>query len=583
MPELSGPAVGAGFGEPTLSDPDTAPLADPAAGSGAWPPAGTGSGAVAAFPATGFSGTPAFGAADGGDLASSPLPRAPWSGLPVDRLERLIASLPVPTASPALAALWMRLLTTDASPPDGGAPGYFDAVRLEALRRSGFVEEAGRLSASLGDMTGAGNDDPLVLVTASRAAIAAGDAGRGCAGARRIPLKGDALRGPMRSEALLMVAWCLALKKNPETAGLAADLLRDQKVDAPIAIAALDAMATGGKPAIDGVGRAGLMDMKLLALAGVPLPGSAIEGATPELLAVLALDDSAALDLRIAAAEGAAVANAIAPARLATLYARAEFAGTIRQAPTAADLPPPLKRALLYQAAAGERQPVRKARLVRALLDEARGSGLYLVVARMLADPIADMPQISDIAWFSETAVEIDIAAGRYREALRWIDYGNTADPQRQGGLVHWYTLIDIANPDPAAPRGSSMRFAEQMAVRGGFPAELLQRLATVLDALQFNIPIPLWEAASRTPQNEKGFLPPTGVLPDLQTAAVQRDVARTVLLAIAALGPEGAAGANQIALGDTIRALQGAGLEIEARRLGFEALFLDWPRRTSG
>ena len=33
------------------------------------------------------------------------------------------------------------------------------------------------------------------------------------------------------------------------------------------------------------------------------------------------------------------------------------------------------------------------------------------------------------------------------------------------------------------------------------------------------------------------------------------------------------------IALGDAIRALKRAGLEADARRLGFEALFAGWPR----
>jgi hypothetical protein len=45
------------------------------------------------------------------------------------------------------------------------------------------------------------------------------------------------------------------------------------------------------------------------------------------------------------------------------------------------------------------------------------------------------------------------------------------------------------------------------------------------------------------------------------------------------ALGPHGAEGAHIIALGDAIRALRRAGLEREARRLGFEALFTSWPR----
>ena len=45
------------------------------------------------------------------------------------------------------------------------------------------------------------------------------------------------------------------------------------------------------------------------------------------------------------------------------------------------------------------------------------------------------------------------------------------------------------------------------------------------------------------------------------------------------AIGPGGTSAAHLIGLGDTIRALKRAGLEKDARRLGFEALFSDWLR----
>ena len=97
------------------------------------------------------------------------------------------------------------------------------------------------------------------------------------------------------------------------------------------------------------------------------------------------------------------------------------------------------------------------------------------------------------------------------------------------------------------------------------------------------DIPIPLWEAASREGQSEKGNLPDTGVLTELQQAAIKGEIGRVILLSLRALGPDGAENAHLLALGDTIRSLKAAGLEVEARRLALEALFEDWPRRTSG
>ena len=51
----------------------------------------------------------------------------------------------------------------------------------------------------------------------------------------------------------------------------------------------------------------------------------------------------------------------------------------------------------------------------------------------------------------------------------------------------------------------------------------MLHRLVTVLDALDTQVPIPLWEAASRTPQPTDGHLPATGVLAELKVARDKR------------------------------------------------------------
>ena len=119
------------------------------------------------------------------------------------------------------------------------------------------------------------------------------------------------------------------------------------------------------------------------------------------------------------------------------------------------------------------------------------------------------------------------------------------------------------------------MTLAEDLARAGTFSEQLLHRLVTVLDALDYDIPVPLWDAASKTPQPTGGKLPPTGVLTELQEKSKASAVSETIALVLQAFGSERADAVNLLTLGDAIRALRAIGLEDEARRLGFEALYL--------
>jgi hypothetical protein len=281
--------------------------------------------------------------------------------------------------------------------------------------------------------------------------------------------------------------------------------------------------------------------------------------------------------LRLAAAEGAVKLNALSPEALASIHRSIPPPEKV-DARLASDAGGPERRAALFKAAEAETTPMKKTRIIRAFLDDAKKAG-YLYQALEMMGPVAEAvsPQ-PETSWFAETAVEIALASAKYEMARRWIGLAGASQGGPAGGLDHWLALADIADPGWAA-RGDSLTKLESQTVTGRFTPDMLHRLATVLDALAYQVPIPLWEAASRTPQPATGFLPQTGVLAELQDASKKKEFGRTVLLAMKSLGPSGAEGAHMIALGDSIRALKRAGLEADARRLGLEALLGGWPR----
>lgn len=512
------------------------------------------------------------------------LPLELWRGLSVEKIEALFASLEIPPRSPAVASLWRRLITSDAMPGEGrNVDPRFLALRVEALMRSGLLNEAGEAAAK---MPG-GSAEPLAALLTARTEIALGRRETACDAVKAAPLSAG-LPAALKVDAILISGYCAVAGGNTAAAGLTADLLREQGAESSGGLAAFDAIASGGKPDLGAVKRISPVDYRLLDVAGGADRAAIIDKASPAVVVALAQDKSATAEQRSLAGEAAIKLNAIAPSELAEIYraaAGADSADALLSSATPASggRDGSQRRAGLFKAAEAERTPLKKVRLIRAFLDDARRAGLYLPALEMVATAAAGVNPVVEIGWFAETGIEVALAAKDTERARTWVRFAAGADPVRAeagaGPLAHWLALADIADSKLVSGRGQSLASVEELALRGRFGADLLHRLATVLDALDYNVPIPLWEAASRTPQPSGGHLPETGVLSELLDSSKKKEFGHTVLIAMKTLGPNGAEGANIIALGDAIRALKRAGLEADARRLGFEALFASWPR----
>lgn len=494
---------------------------------------------------------------------ASGLPAELWQGLEVAEVEQHLTRLEAPLRSPALLDLWRRMWRA----PAGDA---FTALRIETLLRHGQIATL-REQLSKASPTQA----PAAVAMEVRARIGLGDRERGCAGIRAIVRQISELPKLARADALLISGYCALVEKNTAAASVAAELARDQKAGASTGLAVLDALVAGTKHDPPVPGPISLIDYRFLELAGAVDAAKIVERATGPLLALLATQQGLDANVRILAMEASGQPNAFDPDLLGEVYKAAFFEPSQLADPTSAGVPAQMKRALLFKAAEAERRAAEKGRLMRMLMDEAKSAGRLLPTAAALGSTEGDMQPSAEAPAFGETMVQTLLAAGRTDHARRWAAQGGAS-------LQHWLALADVAEPRSRGQRDTNLAVIEELAARGTLSSDLLHRLATVLDALDVLVPIPLWEAASRTPQPDGGHLPETGVLSQLQDAAKKKEVARTILLAMRAVGPNGAEGAHMIALGDAIRALKRVGLEREARQLGFEALFPVWPRLAS-
>jgi hypothetical protein len=510
-----------------------------------------------------------------GDLApvmssdGSGLPYELWRGLDIPNIEKLISTIEIPPRSPALHELWKRLITAqsgDSSNPD------FTALRLEALYRSGLARAAAEEIAKQQGVA----ENPLLLTLEARNELASGRSDKACELVARSARTKGSIPARLKGQAIMMAGYCSAIQNDTSGAGLAADMAREEGVEKSLGLEALDAISIKAKPRFTSVKQISLLDYRIAERVGGLSHKEVLEKGEPALLVALATDPSTPVDLGLPATEAAAHLNALSPETLASIY-RVNAQNVSPDELLAGHGPQGIaRRAALFKAAVDEHSPMRKTRLIRAFLDDAKHQDLSIIAAKMIAPAAAELRPAPEISWFAETGVEIGLASGRFDMARDWIRLSD--EPGSAGNLDYWRALIDIADPkDPE--RGRSLALLEDYAANGRFPSAALYRLTTVLEALDYVVPLPLWEAANKTEQPTSGYLPETGVLTELQQASKKQEFGHTVLLVMKALGPNGAEDANLIALGDSIRALKRAGLEADARKLGLEALLPSWPR----
>ncbi len=491
-------------------------------------------------------------------LASS-APAGVWRGVSGQELTALLAQAPKPQRSPALQAALAAALATQ-----GAEPGLA-AARLSALYQAGLIDAAARTATG---------GDPVADAVQARALLATGAPEAACAKATSL-IEGAQGRNDLARTVFILRLVCDLASGNANAAQLTVDLARDRGVDAPFAFAVVDGLGGGRKPALPK--SMAVEDVLLLTLTK-QRPGAEVVGrATPALLVFLAKDASAPEPLRLAAADRAAQLNLIDGAALAQAYRGAHFA----QAEIAKILSAPRssarRRALLFQAMSAASDPREKTKLLRVLMGSAEKAGLARPLAQAVQSELGKIAPAPALIDFADTAVRLSALAGDGATAERWLALAeaNTATRAMAG---RWRVALEVAGFGRPGGTQAALDTATELALSGALSPDLQHRLVTVLDALGYQVPIPLWEAASRTAQPSGGYLPETGFLSRLSEASQRGAPGQVLLLVTHALGPQGPGAAHLIALGDSVRALKAAGFEQAARGAAFEALLALMP-----
>ena len=499
-----------------------------------------------------------------------------WRGTPRSLIDKLLPRLPIAIRSPTMRDLARRLLLSTATVPprDGIESGRKSliAMRVEQLQAMGLIGAA----AELMSVAPTRDTDPDLLRAKVDNLFLFNDLGGACNVVRR---QGNRLVEGYWQRSLV---FCQALEGDVDGAALGANLLAEGgDVDDPAFFALVDVLTNGRNVTVDSLTQPTPLHLAMLRTANIHIPPNALDRGSPALLRAIGISPNAVRELRLDAAEWAAVMGAVPPGRLGQVYAGADFeVSELDNALSAADAQRNSRgRALLYQAAVVQNVPMAKAAVLQQAWRLAREDHIYPLAVRLYEPLILETPALSGLGWFAADAARALFALHRSVAAQPWLSLlrqETLRDPDAKRAADALWAIIEVASGSNVAALESATFYAWQSALRElspeGADARTTLGLA-MFEALGYDVDPEYWRSLLGSISSSSASAPDPVLRRTLREASENGRIGETVLLGLLALGQEGTEGADPWHLHDVLVALRKVDLESEARSLALEAM----------
>jgi hypothetical protein len=515
------------------------------------------------------------------DASNGGLSASMWAGTPRATIRRLIGAIPDSIHSPVMRSLADRLLLTAAAlpPPDGAAvkpaDGTVLALRAGRLQKMGLVDRSKALIVA----SPLRASDPALIQLLVENMLLANDLGGACDETRR---QGHSQTSTFWQR---VTVFCQILSGDNEAAQLGASILAEAPgFDDKVFLTLVDALTQNTKVHIDSLPTPDGLHLAMLRSAKLPVPADAVDNAAPDVLRAIGVSPNTDLDLRLHAAERAALAGAIGIPRLAQIYMSIEFneAEISTALSTAANNWTPRGRALLYRAARMQTVPTARAAVIQKAFELGQRDGQLLLLVRLYADMLKDLPVSADLAWFAGEAARGLLALGEREAARPWLTLlreRRLRDDDARNARDRLWALAILAGDDRYSVDDTAGMTAWLEALRAEEPADTKGHAyeqagfgLVLMQAVGLSIPEPYWEKLLQPSERVPVLTPPPAFTPALENAVRAGRLGETVLLSILMVGPDGTLGADSTLLRDVIAALRSVGLESEGRALALEA-----------
>ena len=491
-----------------------------------------------------------------------------WAGADRSRLLRLLPQLPAFYRSPALHDLGRRLLLSSAIAPARGPddPGTsLIGLRIERLAAMGLT---GAVAEMMAIAPPPETDATLLrLHLDNRLLLDDTEGACGAFAAAQVTLEaplGDQLR-----------VFCDALADNKEAAGITANLLREGgEIDDPAFFALADALTAGLRANVKSLADPQPIHLAMAMAAEVKLPSDVLETESPIMLRALADSPLVSDSVRLAAAERAALAGALAPVDLAGRYVALEFSR--KELDNAISIaegePSPRNRALLYQAAKQQDLPVARAAAMQKAWALAAADGSYRLSIAVYQGELEALQPSAELLWFAADATRALFLLNQQERALAWAATAqrHAQEAEEKQAAMRLWPLVALA--EGSSTGQAHERWLSAIAEAGPADAAMKAGYAySLFEAMGERMAEGRWEALLDGGGTATATAPDLAYLRAFRMAASAGRRGETALLAILTLGGDlGDYGPGL--LSEIVIGLRKVGLEDEARRLAIEA-----------
>ena len=496
-----------------------------------------------------------------------------WEGSERAQIEDLLSRLPTHVRSPAAHELIKTLvLSTATAPTKDNASSNLLRTRLSVLADLGEFESFLELLATVPESARTGEIKKLK----ANVLLLMGDTKRACELTLNQVREADSLYW---QKALFV---CQLTSGETSAAALSLNLLREQLSESDAAFIELGGVSLGEVNNMTAKLAPSALNLTLLLGTDVRIPDHWLSEAGPAVQRAIAEAKTLPLTTRLVASEKAASMGALDPAEVGQLYRRIVFTREELEdaIAVAQDKGGSWGRALLHQASRQQQTPGERVSFWLASWESSLLTGNAMLAALVNTESLLTLPVSDQIAYASPQIIRALITIGDSEALQGWLNFlGENAemDTEFERRLASLMPVIVISNIDDGHSWHPLMveRWwqASMDNVNTSEHTKQGDRLFMVLDALGHSVGRKGWDLLLSGSNLVSATVPNVGIRYSMQDAARSKQIGRTVLFALLAIGDGGPAEAGPLALGSVLRSLRHVGLDHYARALALEAL----------